>query len=138
VASSIATSGEGHGQRHGNHAHDQARDDIAQQMRASEQTGAVRLEQRNHGDIRCGFTRSGFSRVMGVACSAATARGGACPCRAFRLPGLACARFDVAADQPAQHLRGRGIFLGTQALEHRLLARIDEYGKAGGAAFHMR
>ena len=48
-------------------------------------------------------------------------------------PRLAGLLFDVLTDQLAHHLGRRGVPLRAQALEQRLLARIDEDGQAGGA-----
>ena len=53
---------------------------------------------------------------------------GGCP----RLPGPL---LDVAANQAPHDLGGRGVLLRTQALEQRLLARIDEDRQSCGAVF---
>ena len=59
-------------------------------------------------------------------------------CLGVRRPGLAGARFDVGAQQPAHHLRWRCIFFGTQAFEDGLLARIDQDREPRGAFFHCQ
>jgi hypothetical protein len=49
-----------------------------------------------------------------------------------RLPG---ALLDVAADQTSHDLGGCHVFLGAQAFEDRLLARIDENRQSSSADF---
>jgi hypothetical protein len=53
-----------------------------------------------------------------------------------RLPGSPQPLLDITADQPAHHLRGRQVLLGTKPLEHRFLPWIDEDRQARGALFN--
>jgi hypothetical protein len=52
-----------------------------------------------------------------------------------RCPWLPGAIFNIASNESSNDLGRRRILLGAQALEHSLLARVDENGKTGGAVF---
>ncbi len=93
------------------------------------------FDEENHGDrtARCGggsAPRSAPPRTSAAASAIDGRRGLARP------PRLPRPLLDITADQPPHHLRGGEILLGTQALEGRLLPRIDEDGETCGPLFH--
>ena len=55
--------------------------------------------------------------------------------RALRPPGLTGPFFDIRANQTAHDLRRRGVFIGTERFEQRLLAWVDENRQTRGSIF---
>lgn len=85
--------------------------------------------------IRSVATGNSRSRGPALGCPTPGRPGAARVIHFARTPGLPGALLDVPSDQPAQDLGGRRIFLGAQALEDSLLARVDENRQAGGTVF---
>jgi len=50
-------------------------------------------------------------------------------------PRLAGALLDVATDEPPNHLGGRGVLFGAQALEESLFPGVDQGSESGSAVF---
>lgn len=53
-------------------------------------------------------------------------------------PRLAGTLLDISANEPPHDLRGCGVLRGAQALEKRLLPRIDEDRESGSAIFEAQ